>query len=114
MPARRAFSLVELVVVLGWHDADTLWYETPAGTSWDGGVPGAASTMKVSVPPVSSTTVTVHVSAEAVGSAATALVTSTDANVTAPIFSLRLLDTLSQLLPHVQSDACRAAANRTD
>jgi hypothetical protein len=67
----------------------------PAGTIWEGGVPGAALTMNVSVCPVSSVTVTVQVSAEAVGSAATALVSSADVKAMAPIFSLRLLDTLS-------------------
>jgi hypothetical protein len=50
---------VELVV--GWHEAVTFWTgPTPAGTSCDGGVPGAAFTMKVSVCPLSSVTVTVH------------------------------------------------------
>jgi hypothetical protein len=44
---------------------------------------------------VSNTTVTVQVSAEALGSAATAVVTSANAKVVAPIFSLRLRDTVS-------------------
>jgi hypothetical protein len=86
---------VVLVLVLGWQEAVTLWYETPAGTIWAGGVPGGASTTNVSVCPVSNTTVTVHVSAEALGNAATAIVTRANAKVVAPIFSFRLLDTLS-------------------
>jgi hypothetical protein len=87
---------VGVEVVLGWQEAVTFWTgPTPAGTSCEGGVPGAALTTKVSVWPVRRVTVTVHTSAEAVGSAATPLVSSTDATVMAPIFSLRLLDTLS-------------------
>ena len=91
---------VGVVLVLGWQEAVTFWTgPMPAGTSCEGGVPGGALTMKVSVCPLSRVTVTVHWSAEAVGNAATAIVTSANAKLVAPIFSLRLLDTVSYLLP---------------
>jgi hypothetical protein len=48
----------------------------------------------VVVPPVGSATVRVHSSAEAIGIAATAIVTSNEPAAVATIFSLRLLDTL--------------------
>ena len=67
---------------------------SPGGTSEAGGVPGAAFTVIVVVPPVGSATVKVHSSAEAIGIAATAIVTSIDPAAVATIFSLRLLDTL--------------------
>jgi hypothetical protein len=59
--------LVEVVtvgvvdVVVGVHDACTLLTgPVPGGTSDEAGVPGGAFTLKVSVWPVTSTTVTVH------------------------------------------------------
>jgi hypothetical protein len=46
---------------VGAHEADTLFTgPTPAGTIWEVGVPGGTFTLKVSVCPVSSVTVTVH------------------------------------------------------
>ncbi|HLY36320.1 MAG TPA: hypothetical protein VKU35_06400 [Candidatus Limnocylindria bacterium] len=48
-------------VVVGVHDAETLCTGPMfGGTSADGGVPGAALTVKVRTWPVSSVTVTVH------------------------------------------------------
>lgn len=67
----------------------------PGGMSAEVGVPGGTFTVKVSVCPVSSVTVTVHSSAEADGSNATAIVASTVATVTAAIFSFRLLRILA-------------------
>jgi hypothetical protein len=72
---------------------------SPAGTSDEGEVPGAASTVSVLVPPVGSPTVSVHVSADALGIAASPLVMRTSPIVTTSIFSLRALDTLVYLLP---------------
>jgi hypothetical protein len=52
---------VGVVLVLGWQEAVTFWTgPMPAGTSCEGGVPGGALTMKVSVCPLSKVTVTVH------------------------------------------------------
>jgi hypothetical protein len=67
---------------------------SPGGTSDAGGVPGAALTVIVVVPPVGSATTSVHVSADALGIAATPIVASTALTVMTTIFSLRLLDTL--------------------
>jgi hypothetical protein len=51
-------------------------------------------TVIVVVPPVGSRTTSVHVSAEAIGIAAIAIVARTALTVIAKIFSLRLFDTL--------------------
>jgi hypothetical protein len=67
---------------------------SPGGTSDTGGVPGAALTVIVGVPPVGSATTSVHVSAEAFAIAAIAIVARTALTVMATIFSLRLFDTL--------------------
>ena len=83
---------VGVVLVEGVQLAET--NVSPGGTSEAGGVPGAAFTVIVVVPPVGSATVNVQVSADAIGIAATAIVTSTDPAAVATIFSLRLLDTL--------------------
>jgi hypothetical protein len=66
----------------------------PGGSICAGGVPGAASTVKVIVCPSSSVAVTVHVSAEAFGIAAIPIVPRTMPIVVMAIFSLWLLDTL--------------------
>ena len=59
------------LVLVGTHDAVTfLTGPVPGGTSADVGVPGGTLTLKVNICPVSSVTVTVHWSAEAVGTRA--------------------------------------------
>lgn len=83
---------VVLVVVDGTQLAEMS--VSPGGTSEEGGVPGVALIVSVVVPPVGSPTVSVQVSADALGIAATAIVTSTALAVIATVFSLRLLDTL--------------------
>ncbi|HUE27000.1 MAG TPA: hypothetical protein VMP89_09515 [Solirubrobacteraceae bacterium] len=72
---------------------------SPGGTSDAGGVPGAALTVSVVVPPVGSPTVSVQVSADALGIAPIAIVASAALTVMATVFSFRLLDTLLYLLP---------------
>ena len=72
---------------------------TLPGTSADGELPAGTPPLNVSVCPVSSVTVTVQLSAEAVGKAAIAMTTSTKLVVPRAILSLRLLDTLAYLLP---------------
>lgn len=80
-------------VELGAHEAVTLFTgPTPAGTIEAGGVPGGTFTVNVSVCPVSSVTVTLHSSAEAVGKAAIPRTANTDAADPAAILSLRLID----------------------
>lgn len=71
----------------------------PGGTRLAGGVPGGALTVKVSVCPVVSVTVTLHTSAEAEGSPARAKPASAEPAATARIFSFRLMDTVVQILP---------------
>lgn len=72
---------------------------SPGGTSDEGGVPGAALTVSVVVPPTGSPTVSVHVSADAIGIAASPIVVSVKPTVMTSILSLRTLDTLVYLLP---------------
>jgi hypothetical protein len=104
------FGVVEVVVVVtvvvgvvlvdGWQLAVTLATGgVPGGSIWAGGVPGAALTVNVSVWPSSSVAVTVHVSAEADGIAAMPIVPMTMPMMVMAIFSLRLVDTRSYLLP---------------
>jgi hypothetical protein len=84
----------------GTHDSEMLLTgPTLDGTRDEGELPAGTSPLNVSVCPVSSVTVTVQVSAEAVGRAAIAMVTNTKLAVPRPILSLRLLDTLAYLLP---------------
>lgn len=91
-------------VVVGVHEALTLFTGlTPAGTIDEGGVPGGTLTLKVSVCPVTSVTVTVHSSAEAVGRFAIPITANADTTEMAAVFSLRLLDNLTRLLPPSQS-----------
>jgi hypothetical protein len=88
------------VVELGVHDSETLLTgPTLEGTSAEGELPAGTSPLNVSVCPVSRVTVTVQLSAEAVGRAAIAMTTSTKPVVPRAILSLRLLDTLAYLLP---------------
>lgn len=88
--------VVVVPVVVGAHEAETLATgPTPAGTIWAGGVPEGALTLKLSVWPVTSVTVTVHWSAEAVGKAAIPMIANTDATVTAAVFSFRRIDNLT-------------------
>jgi hypothetical protein len=75
---------------------------SPGGTSDEGGVPGAALTVSVAVLPVGRPTVSVHVSAEALGIAAIAIVTSSALAVMATVFSFRLVDTLVYSSRHGQ------------
>jgi hypothetical protein len=90
----------EVVVLDGWQFAVTLdTGGVPGGSIWEGGVPGAALTVKVNVWPSSSVAVTWHVSAEAVGIAATPIVPRTTPRMVMAIFSLWLIDTLTYLLP---------------
>jgi hypothetical protein len=80
-------------VELGLQEADTFFTgPTPAGTIEAAGVPGGTLTLKVSVCPVSSVTVTEHWSAEAVGRAAIPKTANTDAADPAAIFSFRGID----------------------
>ena len=65
----------------------------------DNGVPGGTLTVNVSLTPPSSVTVTVHVSADAVGSAAIASVTRVAPVAATAITSFRLLNTVAYLLP---------------
>ena len=72
---------------------------TPAGTIADGGVPAGTFTLKLSVCPVTSVTVTVHWSADADGIAAMPITAKTVASETTAVFSLRVVDKLTRLLP---------------
>jgi hypothetical protein len=89
-----------VVVVVGVHDALTsLIGPTPAGTIAEAGVPGGTFTLKLWVCPVTSVTVTVHWSADAVGRFAIPMTANADTTEMAAVFSLRLLDNLTRLLP---------------
>jgi hypothetical protein len=103
-----------LVVVEGCaHDAETLFTgPVPGGTKAEAGVPAGTFTLNVSVWPVSSVTVTVHSSAEAVGIAARPSVASTELTATTAIFSLRLLDTSADSSRHVRVQWAFAALTR--
>lgn len=84
------------VVLFGAQEAETLFTgPTPAGTIEAGGVPDGAVTVKVSVWPVSSVTVSVHWSAEADGIAAIPRTVNTEAAVKAAVFSFRRIDNLT-------------------
>jgi hypothetical protein len=88
------------VVDVGAHDADTLFTgPTPAGTIDEAGVPDGTLTLNDSVCPVSSVTVTVHWSAEAVGIAAIPKIANTEAAVNAAVFSFRRINNVTRLLP---------------
>jgi hypothetical protein len=87
--------VVVVLVVVGVQDAWTfLTGPVPAGTRLEAGVPGGALTSKVSVWPVSSVTVTLHWSAEALGSTAMAMVARADPAAMARTFSFRRTDTV--------------------
>ena len=93
-------GVLGVVLEVGVHDSEMLLTgPTLPGTSADGELPAGTSPLNVSVCPVSSVTVTVQLSAEAVGKAAIAMTTSTKLVVPRAILSLRLLDTLAYLLP---------------
>ena len=82
-------------VLLVWQLAVTFWTGgVPGGSICAGGVPGAAFTVKVTVWPSSSVAVTVQVSAEAVGMAATAITTRIIPTLARANFSLWLIDTV--------------------
>jgi hypothetical protein len=84
------------VEVVGVQEAETLLTgPTPAGTIEAAGVPGGTFTLKLSVCPVSSVTVTVHSSAEAVGIAAIPRTANTEAAAIATVFSFRRTDKLT-------------------
>ena len=86
---------VVVVVVVVVHEAWTfLTGPVPGGTRLEAGVPGGALTSKVSVWPVSSVTVTLHWSAEALGSTTMAMVASADPAEMARSFSFRRTDTV--------------------
>jgi hypothetical protein len=92
--------VVGVVGVAGAHEALTLLIgPTPAGTIADGAVPAGTLTLKLWVWPVTSVTVTVHSSADAVGIAAIPITPNTVATVAAVVFSFRLLNNLTKLLP---------------
>src|SRR5579875_1887920 len=83
-----------VVLVEDWQLAVTvLTGGVPAGSIWLGGVPGGALTVKVTVWPSSRVAVTVQTSAEALGIAATPIVTRTAPTLMIAIFSLWLIDT---------------------
>jgi hypothetical protein len=95
----------------GAQDADTLFTgPTPAGTICEAGVPGGTLTLNDSVCPVSSVTVTVHWSAEAVGIAAIPRIATTEAAAKAAVFSFLLLNNLTSLLPAWASNVPRCSA----
>jgi hypothetical protein len=80
----------------GAHEAVALLTgPTPAGTICAAGVPGGTLTLKLSVCPVSRVTVTVHWSADALGSAAIPMTANTDAAVAAAILSFRCFNNLT-------------------
>ena len=83
-----------VVVDAGAHESDTAW--APAGRPgiWESGVFAGTLTGSETVWPVISTTVTVHVSAEATGISARACTASTVATVASATVSFRLLNTL--------------------
>src|SRR5579875_2653654 len=86
--------VVVVVLVEDWQLAVTvLTGGVPAGSIWLGGVPGGALTVKVTVWPSSRVAVTVQTSAEALGIAATPIVTRTAPTLMIAIFSLWLIDT---------------------
>lgn len=91
---------VGVVLLVGWQLAVTLEAGgVPGGSICAGGVPGSALTVNVTVWPSSRVAVTWHWSADAEGIAATPIVPRTTERVMMAIFSLRLLDTWSYLLP---------------
>lgn len=85
--------VVVVGVVVGVHEAWTfLTGPVPGGTRLEAGVPAGALTSKVSTWPVTSVTVTLHWSAEAVGSAAIAMVAIAEPAEMARTFSFRRTD----------------------
>jgi hypothetical protein len=103
-------DVVVVVGVAGAHEALTLLIgPMPAGTIADGAVPAGTLTLKLWVWPVTSVTVTVHSSADAVGIAAIPITPNTVATVAAVVFSFRLLNNLTRLLP---ASATSRAATR--
>jgi hypothetical protein len=87
--------VVVVVVAVGVQEAWTFFTgPVPEGTMLEAGVPGGALTSKVRVWPVSSVTVTLHWSAEALGSTAMAMVAMADPAEMARIFSFRRTDTV--------------------
>jgi hypothetical protein len=90
-------DVVVVLVAVGAHVAWTLLTgPVPGGTSAEGGVPGGKLTLKVSVWPVTSVTVTVHWSAEADDNAVIASTASIPHAVATAIAGLRLLRALSR------------------
>jgi hypothetical protein len=84
---------ISVAATVGAHEADTLFTTPiPDGTIDMAGVPGATLTLKDSAWPVSSVTVTLHSSAEAIGKAAIPKIANNDAADPAAIFSFRHID----------------------
>lgn len=106
-------GVVVVVVAEGWQLAVTLATAgVPAGSICAGGVLGEALTVNVRVCPSRSVAVTVHVSAEADGIAAMAMVTRTAPTVPMAILILRLTDTLVLSPPATNLAAPRAQERR--
>lgn len=93
----------------GAQDSDTLTIGPRTGSdSADTGVPGGTFTVKVSFCPPATVTVTTHVSADAVGSAASPVTPRMAPALATAINSLRLLNALAcLLLPTVCARLCR-------
>ncbi len=99
--------MVVVVVVVGAHDALTLLIgPSPAGTIAEAGVPAGTLTLKLCVCPVSSVTVTVHSSADAEGIAAIPITPNTVAIVAKAVFSFRLRNNVTRLLPASTTRPC--------
>jgi hypothetical protein len=106
--------VVVVVEVAGWvQEACTLFTgPVPGGTICEAGVPGGSFTVKVRVCPVSSTTVTVHWSAEATGIEAVAITTSAKPAARASTFSFRPIDTLDPIPPATFAQPAPVAPGR--
>jgi len=83
-----------VVVAAGAHESDTAWAPVGSPGIWERGVFAGTLTGRETVWPVISTTVTVHVSAEATGISARACTANTVATVASATVSFRLLNTL--------------------
>jgi hypothetical protein len=92
----------------GEHDSATLSTGSVTGSEIDdSGVPAGTFTVKDTLPPPATVTVTTHESAWATGIAAIPEPASTDPPVTSATSSFRLLNTLAFLLPPGSSRTCR-------
>src|SRR5207248_7488148 len=92
--------VVLLVVGVELHDSVTLWTGPVTGSLIaDSGVFGGTSTVKLTFWPLSSVTVTTHVSAEATGTSAIPNSPSSDAAVATATTSFRLLNKVALTPP---------------